>query len=259
MGNRLWLLALCLLALPGLRFGSGADAGETTAAREPGEEGLGDFIRWLLKDGGDRLEDIRFAKVVEAVSGRRMLPVDTRKEPDAALMDAVADALNAAMKDFERATNPIHEVGRVNEISRHIEDELRRRLDTMEGFRCGIPRTEAGDRQLSGYPDLRLEHEASGRVFYLDPKAYKDGTEDSSFRTFYFEPKGETNKILDDASHLIVGIAHGGKTDGRWRLKRWTLVDLIDFRVSLKAEFQAGNRDLYRPDAVIRRGTGSSR
>ena len=231
--------------------------GETVRAPEGG--GVGVFVRWLLEDGGDRLEEIRFAEVVEAVSGKKMLAVNPGKEPDAKLLSAVSRALDAAMEDFARADNPIHEVGRVNEISRHIEDELRERLDAMEGFRCTIPRTEAGDRQLSGYPDLRLEHEASGRVFYLDPKAYKDGTEDSSFRTFYFEPKGDTNKILDDASHLIVGIAHGGKTEGLWRLKRWTLVDLVDFRVSLKAEFQAGNRDLYRPDAVLRRGGSPSR
>ena len=28
----------------------------------------------------------------------------------------------------------------------------------------------------------------------------------SSFRTFYFEPKVATNKIRDDAVHLILGI-----------------------------------------------------
>jgi hypothetical protein len=32
------------------------------------------------------------------------------------------------------------------------------------------------------------------RVFYLDPKLYAAGSRDSSFRTFYFEPKITTNK-----------------------------------------------------------------
>jgi hypothetical protein len=33
----------------------------------------------------------------------------------------------------------------------------------------------------------------------------------------------------------------------------WELVDLANFRVKLKAEFQASNRDLYKPEAVLMR------
>ncbi|MFQ3271294.1 MAG: hypothetical protein ACI9A1_001617, partial [Lentimonas sp.] len=62
---------------------------------------------------------------------------------------------------------------------------------------CEIPVNASGGRQRSGYPDLRLLHRGSGRVFYVDPKIYKLGSEQSRFRTFYFEPKKATNKILD--------------------------------------------------------------
>jgi hypothetical protein len=31
---------------------------------------------------------------------------------------------------------------------------------------------------------------------------------------------------------------------------RWDLVDLAQFRVKLKAEFQGSNRDLYRAEAI---------
>jgi hypothetical protein len=75
----------------------------------------------------------------------------------------------------------------------------------------------------------------------------------STLRTFYFEPKSRTNKILDDAHHLLVGIAHDGN-DGRWTFLSWHLVDLAGFRVALKAEFQGSNRDLYRPELIISSG-----
>jgi hypothetical protein len=117
---------------------------------------------------------------------------------------------------------------------------------------CEIPVNASGDRQRSGYPDLKLVDEASGRIFYIDPKIYRLGSERSSFRTFYFEPKKATNKILDTASHLIVGVAHSGKVDGYWQLDHWQIVDLAEFRVRLKAEFQASNRDLYLPSAILR-------
>ncbi|CAA6690498.1 Unannotated [Lentimonas sp. CC19] len=210
------------------------------------------LITWLLEDEG-RLDDVPFSDVVSAVSGCQVLPVDSRDPVDAWMADALATALNDCMAELNVASHPIHRVGRVNEISRYVEDSLLKLLNAKEELLCEIPVNASGGRQRSGYPDLRLLHRESGRVFYIDPKIYKLGSEQSSFRTFYFEPKKATNKILDDASHLIVGVAHGGKVDGQWQLKHWKMVDLIDFNVRLKAEFQASNRDLYQPTAIIRK------
>jgi hypothetical protein len=104
----------------------------------------------------------------------------------------------------------------------------------------------------SGYPDLRIIDLASKRVFYLDPKLYAAGNRDSSFRTFYFEPKVATNKVRDDAVHFIVGFEHEPREkNGRWKFTRWDLVDLSHFKVKLKAEFQGSNRDMYRTEAIV--------
>ena len=105
--------------------------------------------------------------------------------------------------------------------------------------------------QRSGYPDLRILDQATQRVFYLDPKLYATGSRESSFRTFYFEPKKSTNKVLDDAIHLVAGFEHQPRKNEKWRFTRWELIDLSHFRVKLKAEFQGSNRDLYRPEAIV--------
>lgn len=232
-----------LLALLMFSVGCSAEPTSENADIEP-------FVHWLLDDG-ERLEDVRFAEVAEAVSGRKVSAVDPENAVDASMLQTLEAALDAMLVELAEAENPIHEVGRVNEISRHVEDFLLKHLNQQEGFECRIPPNASGEAQRSGYPDLRLTHEASGRIFYIDPKVYKEGSEHSSFRTFYFEPKRATNKILDDASHLIVGIAHSGKVEGRWELDSWKIVDLIDFRVRLKAEFQASNRELYREESVL--------
>ncbi len=225
-------------------------SGLLMAVPAPGpDENLKPFIRWLLEDG-ERLEHVRFADVVEAVSGFRVLPVDAAAEPDAALLQCIHTVVTAMLLDLAQSGHPVHQAKRINETSRYIEDELLTRLNREPELDCRIPPTAAGDFQRSGYPDLRVQHLPSGRVFYLDPKVYQEGSETSSFRTFYFEPKRETNKILEDASHLILGISHGGKVNGCWQFEAWQLVDLVDFRVRLKAEFQASNRELYRGEAV---------
>jgi hypothetical protein len=235
------ILYLFLISL--VSVGCAAEPSTENAEIEP-------FVHWLLDDG-ERLEDVRFAEVAEAVSGQRVLPVDPANTIDAAMLAQVQASLDEMLVELAQPKNPIHQVGRVNEISRHVEDFLLERMNAADGYECSIPPNASGNEQRSGYPDLRLKHSESGRVFYIDPKIYKLGSATSSFRTFYFEPKRETNKILDDASHLIVGVAHTGKVEGRWQLEAWKVVDLIDFRVRLKAEFQSSNRELYQDDSVL--------
>jgi hypothetical protein len=134
---------------------------------------------------------------------------------------------------------------------------LRELLSTTPGLKCDFPLTAEGKIQRSGYPDLRITDLESKRVFYLDPKLYAAGSRDSSFRTFYFEPKKSTNKVRDDAVHFVVGFEHAphetasASPNAAWKFTRWDLVDLSRFTVKLKAEFQGSNRDMYRPEAIV--------
>ena len=136
-------------------------------------------------------------------------------------------------------------------MSSHFENSMRELLNTAPGLSCDFPHTAENRVQRSGYPDLRLVDQETKRVFYLDPKLYAVGSRDSSFRTFYFEPKGATNKVRDDAVHFIVGFEHEKRSGDHWNFTRWDLVDLARFKVKLKAEFQGSNHDMYRPEAIV--------
>jgi hypothetical protein len=81
-------------------------------------------------------------------------------------------------------------------VSSHVEDTLRELLNATPDLHCDFPLTAEGKVQRSGYPDLRIVDVESKRVFYLDPKLYAAGSRESSFRTFYFEPK----KAIDSES-----------------------------------------------------------
>jgi len=120
---------------------------------------------------------------------------------------------------------------------------------------CGA-RLEPRVLRASEPKRLVCTNQACEFVFYLDPKIFAAGSKSSSLRTFYFEPKRATNKVNDDAVHLIVGIEHERDKDGAIHFTRWELIDLANFRVKLKAEFEGSNADLYRSEAVV--GTSAS-
>ena len=211
------------------------------------------LIPWLL-DEGDALKGIPFSDVIAATSGRRVLPLDRVDKDTQRILAAIGHALDEVLAEMNGADSPIRSAKRVNEMSSHFEDAIRAKLNAHAGFTCTVPKTGAGRAQRSGYPDLRLVDEATGRVLYLDPKLFAVGSKGSSLRTFYFEPKRTTNKVNDDANHLIVGIEHEKADAATVRFTRWELLDLANFRVKLKAEFEGSNADMYRPEAVVGSG-----
>ena len=208
-----------------------------------------DLVRWLVAHA-DELRDVPFADVVMAATGKRVIPVNRKR--NAAMLRELGTALNATLAELNKPTHAIHDAGRVNEASRFIEDEIRRQVNLLPGWICTIPLTAQNREQRSGYPDLRIA--APGAVvFYLDPKLYQAGSRDSSFRTFYYEPRALTGKIQDDAMHLLVGIEHSGGNARELRLTKWELVDASKLRVNLKAEFQSSNAEIYKPAAIVGR------
>lgn len=213
------------------------------------------LIPWLL-DEDQQLRGIPFSEVIFDATGKKVLPLDANNAADQRVVKAISAACNKTMKRMNAADSPIQNVDRINEVSSHFEDTLRELLNATPGLRCDFPLTADGKVQRSGYPDLRILDLESNRVFYLDPKLYATGSRDSSFRTFYFEPKKSTNKVRDDAVHFIAGFEHQPRDkNAAWKFTRWDLVDLSRFQVKLKAEFQASNRDMYHPDAIIASGT----
>ena len=230
------LLAVVILA--GVRASSADDSVADSTA----------LIKWLLAEDRD-LTGIPFSDVLVATTRKKIHAVYPAS--DAEWLDKLSDTLDRTLCAINEPTHSIHSVTRINEASRHIEDELLRQLNSIPGMTCSIPTTSDGKEQRSGYPDLRLQLQ-DGRIIYLDPKLYARDSRASSLRTFYYEPKTTTGKVQDDACHLLVGIAHNSGTGGSLSFEKWDLVDISKIKVRLKAEFQAANRDLYDPDTLIR-------
>ncbi|MBA3652509.1 MAG: hypothetical protein H0W66_13805 [Chthoniobacterales bacterium] len=208
------------------------------------------IIPWLLQED-EQLRTLPLAKVIQDTTGKKVLAIDLKNPTDQRVLKQIGGVLDQVVRQLNQPTSVIQGISRINEASSHFEDLMRKLLNATPGLSCDFPRTAAGHAQRSGYSDLRVVDRETKRVYYLDPKLYAAGSRESSFRTFYFEPKKATNKVLEDAVHLVAGFEHAPRADGRWQFSRWDLVDLAHFQVRLKAEFQGSNRDLYRPEAIV--------
>jgi hypothetical protein len=222
-------------------------AGALQVAPTPAIDNL---IPWLLQEDQE-LRSLPFGDVIKAATGKQVRAIDAKNETDQRVVKQLRAALDEVVRRMNEPNAPIQSAARINEASSGFEDMLREILNKAPGLTCDFPKTTQEKVQRSGYPDLRLVDTATQRVYYLDPKLYAVGSRDSSFRTFYFEPKVATNKVRDDAAHLILGFEHEERKAGYWKFTRWDIVDLAHFKVKLKAEFQGSNRDMYRPEAIV--------
>ena len=211
------------------------------------------MVNTIMRSGGNEVE-IPFANVIEVASGHRLLPVIPEDPVHAAAVELIATALDATLAEMNGKNSPVKGLRRINEASSFFEESLRRQIDGHPDFECGFPHSAAGKMQRSGYPDLRIHHPGSGKVFYLDPKLFQATSRASTLRTFYFTSDPDTLKVGENASHFLVGIEHDG-ADGEWKFTAWDLVDLSRLKVRLKAEFQASNRDLYAKELILRSST----
>jgi hypothetical protein len=182
-----------------------ATADNPIPARTPARAPVDQLIPWLL-DEDRQFRGVAFSEVIFDTTGKKVLTFDPRNETDQRVVKQISAACDQTIKRLNAPDSVIQNVGRINEVSSYFEDTLREFLSSTPGLSCDFPRTIDGKVQRSGYPDLRIIDLASRRVFYLDPKLYAAGSRNSSFRTFYFEPKKATNKVRDDAVHFIVGL-----------------------------------------------------
>lgn len=212
-----------------------------------GEGDIERLIPWLLDDERD-LENIPFARILEATTGRQALEFNPDRHGE--LLNTLTSVFDACLAVMNEHDSPIRSGGRINEASRHIESELMERINALPGWVCALPKTSDGRTQRSGYPDLQITA-PDGTIIYLDPKLHTAANRESSLRTFYYSARKDTNKVNDDGLHLLLGLQHNGKPGDALRLEEWTLVDISTLPIRLKAEFQASNRDLYARDLII--------
>ena len=138
-----------------------------------------------------------FRNVIAEATGQRVLPLDSVCEP---VLDAIAEAATTTLNSLNQADSPIVGLRRINEASRHFEDTLLEQLNNHPDLNCKIPLTREGKAQRSGYPDLMIQHQPTGRVFYQTPSSMKLGRRTQVYELFTTLPVKKLRKYSNQAT-----------------------------------------------------------
>jgi hypothetical protein len=214
----------------------------TLAAAERDAVASGDEVslRQRVRDLREGLRDVPLPVIVEALSGHHVLPWTGESRER---LTAVANDVLAAVNATDLTAARVNEAG--NAVETHVQAALAAR-----GFQAGRPAGPSGRTHAAGYPDLEAVAIDGGAAFYIEVKTYNASTEDSTQRTFYLSPSADF-KVTRDAFHLLIAVQLEKVSDDVYRAASVRWLDLSRLRCDLKHEFNASNRDMYRPDAGL--------
>ncbi|MFU7529670.1 hypothetical protein [Qipengyuania sp. ASV99] len=197
-------------------------------------------------------KDISVGVSIEGISGRRVLPLDA----DQCDVELVQKLCAAAANLIGQSKEIPIKTGRVNELGNNIEEPL---LDACRdiGLNATWPKRADGSGGRSGYPDIAIDIDGE-RPAYLEAKVIAEGTEASSFRSFYLSPS-DNPKVCVDARHLLLAFTHERRENSaegleQYALTSFKLVDLYKVKGKIKFEYQSNNKEMYLKGAVIATG-----
>lgn len=223
---------------------------EPTCAAGP--RNLDETLRGLASQP---IEAVPFHKVIAAVTGHKIIPIERTTPAHRALLSGLTKAIEAAVEDAARKGLAAR---RPNEAGNRMEGVLKQSLQKL-GLRAETPTTVSGRRQSVGYPDVYVEASADMSC-YLEVKTYSARNADTTQRAFYYSPSVKNSKVTKELPHLLVGFEmERVSRDGQQYFVpvAWRLCCLHDLPVTLKYEFNASNRGIYRADGVLAKGAGS--
>jgi len=197
------------------------------------------------------LKGIPYPIAIKALTGCDVLCLDLSNPDNRQLLELLKNAAQIAGDDAYKQGIFTR---RPNEAGNHMEPFVVSALKKM-GLRAGKPRSKSGKIKVAGYPDIEIK-DMHGRIIYLDCKTYNTATKNQSFRTFYFSPSKDP-KITKDAFHLLLSFEltrEERKGQMAFVPISWQLYTLENLKVQVKHEFNASNKDLYKPEFLLAKG-----
>ena len=199
------------------------------------------------------LEGIPFPIAIKAISGHEVIPFDRGNKQDLGLLEKLCQAADIAGKQafqdgiFRKRPN---EVG--NDIEPYVKEALKR-----VGLQADTPLTQKQKRQTTGYPDIEVI-DSDSRVTYLECKTYNLANIGTTFRAFYFSPSKKSCKVTADARHLVMSFQieiDQRKEHQAYVPVHWRIYSIDSMVVQVKHEFNASNRQMYRPETLLAEGS----
>lgn len=203
------------------------------------------------------IKNIPLKLVVEAISGKKVIPFDISDKKHKTLLKKLAEAAKLSCQNIKNDGGIIS--GRVNEVGNKVELPIKDALRQV-GFKdADVPLNKKGVKQSTGYPDLGFSFGDS--YVYVECKTFNKKTVGTTQRSFYLSPT-EGFKVTKDAIHIVISleierekyITVKGQSFGVYLANAWKVVQIENIDVDVKREFNSDNKRMYAEENILAEG-----
>ena len=188
------------------------------------------------------LKDIPFNLVIEYLTGKKVIPFDSKNHEDRELLEILKEVAIVGGKEINK--NGI-ESGRPNEVGNYIEAFVKKAMQQY-ALNPDIPAGATGKKKATGYPDIIFFFK--NKPYYLECKTYNLRNIPTTQRSFYFSPSDDF-KVIYDTHHFI--LSYEMFLDGRignkniYRCNHYKILSLESLSLDVKYEFNSDNQRMY--------------
>ena len=183
-----------------------------------------------------------FHELVKKLTGYGVIPLEDAKvdfNEFSVMLQRVAERSANALEE-----NPIVRP-RSNEVGNDVKKYVINSLEEERGVSV-MPM-----RYKMGYPDIKIQLNATAEIIFLECKTFGLGKKDDSMRSFYLSPgKAITTKVDCNAPHTMISFEMS-QNGNIFTPVAYKLIDLYDVPCKLKKEWHAKNQDLYADQRVL--------
>lgn len=197
----------------------------------------------VIKQMMQPLKNVPFNIVIEAMTGKRVIPFDPAENPD---HKKVLDLLRQTALKAGREINRVGIIRlRPNEVGNDVEYYVKKALNSL-GLKADTPTGPSGRKKATGYPDILFWF--NGNPYYLECKTYNLENINTTQRSFYFSASDEF-KIIYDAPHLVLSyeIYVFGKrgNENIYKCRHYKILSIERLLIDVKYEFNSDNKRMY--------------
>jgi len=196
----------------------------------------------IIKQMLTPLKDVPFNLVIECLTGKKVIPFDSKNPEDRELLEILKEVAIVGGKEINR--NGI-ESKRPNEVGNYIEAFVKKAMQKY-ALNPDIPAGATGKKKATGYPDIIFFFK--NKPNYLECKTYNLENISTTQRSFYFSPSDDF-KVIYDTHHFILSyemFLDGRRADKNvYRCNHYKILSLDALSLDVKYEFNSDNQRVY--------------
>lgn len=197
----------------------------------------------IIKQMLQPLKDIPFNLVIEALTGKKVVPFDFKNLEHKNVLKLLKEVAVTVGKEINKKGILR---SRPNEVGNDIEPYVKKALNSIKGIKADTPIATTGHKKFTGYPDILFWYK--NKPYYLECKTYNLNNISTTQRSFYLSPSEEF-KVVYDAPHFIISfeiyVAGEKGTKHIYKCKHYKILSIESLSLDVKYEFNSDNKRMY--------------